>query len=305
MSDSAIVAVRDLVKSYGPFTAVDGLSFELRRGEILALLGPNGAGKTSTLECLEGVRRPDGGRIQVLGMDPEKDARKLAKRVGVQLQAQGLPGSMTAREALALFAHWRGIKPSIQAAERLGLGPKLNSTVAELSTGQQRKLALALAIQHEPELLVLDEPTAGLDVETRDDLHGLMAELKAKGTTILLATHDMAEAEKMADRALVIVGGRMAAQGSPRELTAKGTGKTRIVIATEAGSLLRQLPAFSGAEARPQEEGYAIYMAERPAAALRLILAWLETQGDEVLDLRVERPSLEERFLEIVQGRNE
>jgi ABC-2 type transport system ATP-binding protein len=303
MSDTAIVEVREFRKSYGPVRAVDGLSFEIRRGEILALLGPNGAGKTSTLESLEGLRRPDSGRIRVLGLDPAKEARRLARRVGVQLQDQGLPPAMSAREALALFALWRGIGPKLGAAERLGLGPKLDSAVADLSTGQQRRLALALAVQHEPELLILDEPTAGLDVETRDEFHALMAELKAGGTTILLATHDMAEAEKLADRALVIVGGRLAAEGSPRELTAGGRGRTRIIVSTEAGSLISGAPDFAGSERLPPDEGYAIYLAEHPAGVLRGLLAWLEARGDEVMDLRVERPSLEERFLEIIQRR--
>ncbi len=303
MSDTAIVEVREFAKSYGPVRAVDGLSFEIRRGEILALLGPNGAGKTSTLESIEGVRRPDAGQIRVLGLDPVREARRLARRVGVQLQSQGLPQGMSAREALALFARYRGIEPNYAPAERLGLGPKLASAVADLSTGQQRRLALALAVQHGPDLLILDEPTAGLDVETRDELHALIGELKAKGTTILLATHDMAEAEGLADRALVLVGGRLAAQGSPRELTAGGRGRTRILIATEAGSLLKEAPDIPGAERLAPEEGYAIYKTAAPAAALRALLAWLEERDEEVADLRVERPSLEERFLEIVQRR--
>lgn len=303
MSATAIVEVKEISKSYGPIKAVDRLSFGIGRGEILALLGPNGAGKTSTLESIEGVRRPDSGQIRVLGLDPAREARRLARRVGVQLQSQGLPPAMSAREALALFARWRGIEPNYAPALRLGLGPKLASTVADLSTGQQRRLALALAVQHNPELLILDEPTAGLDVETRDELHALMAELKAGGTTILLATHDMAEAEKLADRALVLVGGLLAAEGSPRELTAGGRGRTRILLSTEAGSLVSEPQDFRGAERLAPEEGYAIYRAERPASVLREILSWLEARGDEVVDLRVERPSLEERFLEIVQRR--
>ncbi len=302
MSGETVVTVKDFTKKYGAFTAVDNAGFGIGRGEIVALLGPNGAGKTSTLECIEGVRRPDGGSIRVFGMDPVHDARRLARKVGVQLQSQGLPPSMTARESLAFFARWRGIAPNWRSAERLGLGPKLGSTVSELSTGQQRRLALALAVQHDPELLVLDEPTAGLDVETRDELHALMAELKAGGTTIVLATHDMAEAEKLADRALVMVGGRIEAEGSPRALTAAGSSRTRIVVSTERGTLLKAPPAFAGAERMADEEPYAVFLAERPGIALRSILGWLEGAGDEVLDLRVERPTLEERFLEIVKA---
>jgi ABC-2 type transport system ATP-binding protein len=298
-----VVTVRGFTKRYGSAIAVDRLDFGLRRGEIFALLGPNGAGKTSTLECIEGLRRLDGGSIEVLGLDPARDSRQLMRRVGVQLQDQGLPGSMTVREALGFFARYRGIAPSYDAADRLGLGDKLGAQASSLSTGQQRRLALALAIQHSPELVILDEPTAGLDVETRDRLHAIMTELRAGGTTILLATHDMAEAEKLADRALVLVAGRAAAQGSPRELTAQGEGRTRIVVSTLRGSLQRQLPDLQEAEFLHAEEGYVAYRSKKPAATLAALLAWLEAEGDEILDLRVERPSLEERFLEIVKRR--
>jgi ABC-2 type transport system ATP-binding protein len=304
MSDTAIVEVRNFTKSYGRKTAVDNVSFGVERGEILALLGPNGAGKTSSLECIEGVRRPDGGRVRVFGLDPERETRKLSRLMGVQLQAQGLPASMTAREALAFFARYRGSEPNYGPAERLGLSEKLGSPVSDLSTGQQRKLALAIAVSHGPELLVLDEPTAGLDVETRDELHALLAELKKTGSTILLATHDMAEAEKLADRALVMVEGRIAAQGSPRELTAGGSGRTRIVVATESSSLLKSRPEVAEAERMPDEEDYAVFLSARPGKTLKHLLARLEAAGDEIVDLRVERPTLEERFLEIVKGRN-
>jgi ABC-2 type transport system ATP-binding protein len=158
-------------------------------------------------------------------------------------------------------------------------------------------------VQHDPEILVLDEPTSGLDVETRDELHAMMAELRVGGASILLATHDMAEAEKLADRALVMVGGRIAAEGSPRELTAMGGARTRIVASTARGELLRRGPDFPEAERLPAEEGYAVYRSAKPGVALSALLAWLEEAGDEILDLRVERPSLEERFLEIVKGR--
>ena len=304
MSDRAIVEVKDFTKSYGRKTAVDSVSFEVLRGEILAILGPNGAGKTSSLECIEGVRRPDGGAIRVLGLDPARETRRLSRLMGVQLQAQGLPASMTAREALAFFARYRGSVPNYGTAERLGLSEKLGTAVAELSTGQQRKLALAIAISQGPELLVLDEPTAGLDVETREELHVLLAELKKGGATILLATHDMAEAEKLADRALVMVEGKIAAQGSPRELTAGGSGRTRIVVSTESSSLIRSRPDVAEAERMPDEEGYAVFLSSHPGKSLKHLLAKLEAAGDEIVDLRVERPTLEERFLEIVKRRN-
>lgn len=305
-----VIAVRGFTKRYGSAIAVDRLDFSLGKGEIYALLGPNGAGKTSTLECIEGLRRADSGSIEVFGLDPVKDARRLSRRVGVQLQVQGLPGAMTVKETLGFFANYRGLKArdrtsaSMAAAERLGLGPKLGAQVATLSTGQQRRLALALAIQHDPELVILDEPTAGLDVETRDELHAMMAELRDGGKTILLATHDMAEAEKLADRALVIVAGRRAAEGSPRELTSQGEGRTRISVSTTHNFFLLGAPVLPEAERLPCEGAYAMYRSSDPATTLSALLASLAVSGDELLDLRVERPSLEERFLEIVRRKS-
>lgn len=334
VSSIPVVSVTGFRKCYGSFTAVDGVDFQLHRGEILALLGPNGAGKTSTLECLEGLRRPDGGTIKVLGLDPERDAGKLASRVGVQLQSQGLPQSMTVRETLEFFSRYRGREPSETAALGLGLGEKMDASVSELSTGQQRRLALALAVQHDPELVILDEPTAGLDVETRDSLHALMAGLREKGTSILLATHDMAEAEKLADRVVVIVRGKIAAAGTPREITAGGAGITRISVSTRDSILAREKTVFrieaadsggSGGDrdrggpggsagsggiegvtlATPAIEGvYAVYLCRNPAKLLGLILSRIAEAGDEIVDLRVERPSLEERFLEIVGSKS-
>jgi ABC-type multidrug transport system, ATPase component len=302
MTDS-VVSVRGFTKRYGSAVAVEHLGFELGRGEIFALLGPNGAGKTSSLECIEGLRRASEGKIEVLGLDPIRDSHRLMRRVGIQLQAQGLPAAMSVADALGFFARYRGLEPSTEAASRLGLEAKLKSQVSSLSTGQQRRLALALAIQGAPELVVLDEPTAGLDVETRDELHAIMAELKKEGAAILLASHDMAEVEKLADRALVLVQGRVAAQGSPRELTSQGEGRTRITASTSRGELIRLMPDFPEAQRLPPAEGYAHYLTTKPGTSLAALLAWLEARGDEILDLRVERPSLEERFLEIVQRR--
>lgn len=296
------VSVAGFKKTYGQVQAVRGIEFEVRRGEILALLGPNGAGKTSTLECIEGLRRPDAGMISVFGMDPARETVQLARRIGVQLQSQGLPSSMTAREALEFFARYRGMMPDFSAASGLGLEAKMDAQISGLSIGQQRKLALALAIQHSPELVILDEPTAGLDVETRDRLHGIMAGLRKSGTTILLATHDMAEAEKLADRVIVIVEGRLAAVGTPRELTAGGSKLTKVAISTRDSTVLREKPTF-GEVAFSFEGEYALCFSSEPGKLVRELLAWIEGQGDEIVDLRVERPSLEERFLEIVKSR--
>ena len=216
---------------------MDGISFEVQRGEIFGLLGPNGAGKTSTLESLEGLRSTDGGSLRIMGIDPTRESGKLRNLIGVQLQTSGLPDSMRVDEAMRFFAAYHGVASRYPLLERLGLADKMGAQYHMLSTGLQRRLALAVALAHNPPVVFLDEPTAGLDVPSRNELHGLMRELKTGGTTIILATHDMAEAEKMADRVAILLRGKIAASGTPRELTATGAGLTKISTRTEGTSL--------------------------------------------------------------------
>jgi ABC-2 type transport system ATP-binding protein len=279
--------------------AVSGISFEVERGEIFGLLGPNGAGKTSTLECLEGIRRPDGGTLRVLGVDPAREPRKLGRLIGVQLQTSGLPAGMTAGDALRFFCAYHGVAPRFDLLQRLGLGEKLRSEFRELSVGQQRRLALALAIAHNPPIVFLDEPTAGLDVASRVELHALMTELKSAGTTIVLATHDMAEAEKMADRVAILLQGCVVATGTPRELTATGDAFTKVSVRTERSILHANGAVFPAVSRRLFKEDYAIYYSTDPGPTVSALLAYVGDRGDKLIDLRVERPSLEERFLEI------
>ena len=218
MTNQPTVSVRDFRKRYGSFVAVDGISFEAGRGEIFGLLGPNGAGKTTTLECLEGIRQSDDGSLAVLGVDPGRQPRKLRNLIGVQLQSSGLPGDMTVDEAMRFFCAYHGVPPRYDLLDRLGLQPKRRTQYRELSTGLQRRVALALAISHNPPVVILDEPTAGLDVGSRTELHALMQELRDGGTALILATHDMAEAEKLADRVAILLRGKIVAAGTPREL---------------------------------------------------------------------------------------
>jgi ABC-2 type transport system ATP-binding protein len=300
--DESVISVRGFRKSYGATVAVRELSFDVKRGEIFALLGPNGSGKTSTLESLEGLRHPDGGELSVAGINPSRQPRRLARLIGVQLQTSALPPAMTVDEAMRFFAGYHGVAVRQDLVEKLGLGEKRSVQYAQLSVGQQRRLALAIAVCHEPRVLFLDEPTAGLDVQSRVELHAMVRELRDKGTTVILATHDMAEAEKLADRAGILLRGELAAIGSPRQLTASGARRTRISVSTESGRLLAEDVAICGAELARREEGYAVYFSENPGKAVAAILAWLEQSGDALVDLRVERPTLEERFLEITAG---
>jgi ABC-2 type transport system ATP-binding protein len=296
-----VLTVQDFRKAYGDFVAVDGISLAVERGEIFGLLGPNGAGKTTTLECVEGIRRPDGGRIDVLGVDPVREPGKLYSLIGVQLQTSGLPAAMSVGEAMAFFCAYHRVAPRYDLLQRLGLGDKLRSQNHELSTGLQRRLALALAIAHRPALLLLDEPTAGLDVESRTELHELMYELKEGGTTIILATHDMAEAEKMADLVSILLRGKIVATGTPRELTATGAGYTKISVRSEQSLLFKNGTEFPAVSQRALKEDYAIYYSTDPGPTVSAILQHLGALHDKLIDLRVERPSLEERFLEITE----
>jgi ABC-2 type transport system ATP-binding protein len=304
MNDS-VVRVRDFRKVYGDFTAVDGISFEVRRGEIFGLLGPNGAGKTSTLESLEGLRAPDGGSLQVMGVDPARESRKLRNLIGVQLQTSGLPANMRVGEAMRFFAAYHGAAPRYHLLERLGLSEKMGTQYHALSTGLQRRLALAVALAHNPPVVFLDEPTAGLDVSSRNELHDLMRQQQTGGTTIILATHDMAEAEKMADRVAILLRGRIAATGTPRELTATGGGLTKVSARTEGDSLSEPSLTFPSVSQQVFKDEYAVYYSTAPGPTVSAIIAHIEDQGDTLLDLRVERPSLEERFLEITTARGD
>ncbi len=296
-----VVQVKDFRKVYGDMAAVDGISFEVQQGEIFGLLGPNGAGKTTTMESLEGLRQPSSGSLKIFDIDPTRQPKRLHHLLGVQLQASSLPGSMTPNEAMEFFCAYHQVTPRHDLLERLGLGEKKLSQFSTLSTGQQRRLALALAIAHDPPVVLLDEPTAGLDVGSRVELHEVMAEMRAKGATIILATHDMAEAEKMADRVAILLKGKIAATGSPTQLTASGRGLVKISVLSEAGSLLNNAGVFPAVSQQVIKDEYVIYYSRDAGETVPAIFDFLKVQDDRLVDLRVERPTLEDRFLEITQ----
>jgi len=297
----AVIKVKDFRKTYGDLVAVDGISFDVQQAEVFGLLGPNGAGKTSTLECLEGLRAPDGGSVQVAGIDPTKEPRKLRNVIGVQLQSAGLPESITPDEAMKFFCAYHGVAPRYDLLDRLGLTEKTSAQYYQLSAGQQRRLALALAVAHDPQVLFLDEPTAGLDVATRVELHNLMRELKAKGTTIILATHDMAEAEEMSDRVAILLNRKIVTIGTPMEITATGAGLTKVSVRTQGPSLSDPDLTFPAVSQRTSKEENDIFFSTDIGPTVSAIIAHIEAQGDTLIDLRVERPSLEDRFLEITR----
>jgi ABC-2 type transport system ATP-binding protein len=294
-----VIEVQNFRKTYGDFVAVDDISFVVNRGEIFGLLGPNGAGKTSTLESLEGLRAPEGGSLRVAGVDPVQESRKLWNVIGVQLQSSGLPESITVEEAMKFFSAYHGVAPRYDLLDRLGLGGKFDAQYYQLSTGQQRRLAIALAIAHEPAVLFLDEPTAGLDVATRVELHNIMREQQAQGTTTILATHDMAEAEEMADRIGILLRGKMVAMGTPMEITATGAGLTKVSVRTQHASLTSADGNFPSVQQHSRKDEYEIYFSTDIGPTVSAIINYVQAREDTLIDLRVERPSLEDRFLEI------
>lgn len=297
-----VIEVKDFCKKYGDLVAVDGISFDVKQGEIFGLLGPNGAGKTSTLECLEGLRAPDNGLLQVAGIDPARNFQKLRNIIGVQLQSAGLPENITPTEAIKLFCAYHDISPRFDLLERLGLVEKRNSQFYELSGGQQRRLSLALAVAHNPQVLFLDEPTSGLDVATRVELHKLMRELQNGGTTIILATHDMAEAEEMSDRVAIMLKGKIVTIGTPMEITATGAGLTKVSVHTQGASLSGTGSTFPAVSQYVSKDEYHIYFSSDIGSTVSAIIAHIESNDDTLIDLRVERPSLEDRFLEITSN---
>ena len=300
-----MIDVKSLQKSYGDFTALENINFEVMQGEIFGLLGPNGAGKTTTLESLEGLRAPDSGTMRVAGIDPTRDPYKLKNMIGVQLQSSGLPENITPDEAMKFFCAYHGVAPRFDLLQRLGLGEKRTAQFYELSTGQQRRLAIALAVAHEPTVLFLDEPTAGLDVASRVELHEMMREFRAKGMTIILATHDMAEAEEMSDRVAILLNGKIAATGTPMEITAKGSGLTKVSVRTKHACLTQDDIKLPGESQRLTKDEYLILFSTNISITLSAIIRMIEAEEDTLIDLRVERPTLEDRFLEITKNGEE
>lgn len=294
-----VISINEFTKSYDDFVAVNRISLAVEKGEIFGLLGPNGAGKTTTLECLEGLRQPDSGELRIMGVDPQQEPAKLRNLIGVQLQTSGLPDNMTVDEAMRFFSAYHDVAPRYELLTRMGLEEKRSTQYHQLSTGQKRRLSLSLAITYDPPIVILDEPTAGLDVASRTELHDIMQELRAGGTTIILATHDMAEAEKMTDRVAILLRGEIVDTGSPRELTSQGSRLTKVSVRSEASLLQIYQGPIPAVTQQLTKEEYMVYFSSDPGPTVSALLDYLNGNGDKLIDLRVERPSLEERFLEI------
>lgn len=297
--DAAIV-VEALNKSYGANRVVDDLSFTVRAGEIFALLGPNGAGKTTTIETLEGYRAPDSGLVRVLGLDPIRQGRELKPRIGVMLQQDGLYPGLSAREVLNLFAgYYEKPRAVDELLARVGLTEAARTRNRRLSGGQKRRLALAVALVGNPRLVFLDEPTTGMDPQARLATWDIIRELKQSGVTVLLTTHLMDEAERLADRVAIIDHGRLIALDTPAGLT--GAQDANVVRFVASAGLdcaqLAQLPSARKAEEiRP---GSYLIETDSAPALLAELTAWLRDQKIPLSELRVGHGSLEDLFLRL------
>ncbi len=289
----AVIEVRDLYKRYGDIDAVQGVSLAVEEGEVLALLGPNGAGKTTTVEILEGHRQRSSGEVSVLGMDPADAGRELRDRIGIVLQGSGIEDELTVIEALQLYSSaYRDPRPAHEVLELVGLSGNETRRVKQLSGGQQRRIDLALGLVGNPEVLFLDEPTTGFDPAARRRSWDLVSGLRTLGTTILLTTHYMDEAQHLADRVAVIVSGRIVAEGTPEQLMASA-GETAISFRLPRGLDAREVP-LAGAEIAGEVVSA---RTSTPTADLHRLTGWALDRGVELEDLSASRPTLEDVYL--------
>jgi ABC-2 type transport system ATP-binding protein len=295
-----VISVADLRRHYGEVKAVDGVSFDVGRGEVFGLLGPNGAGKTTTIEILEGLNRPDSGHISVLGFDPRHEAAALKERIGVQLQAASLYPDLKVSELVELFATFYAKRlPADRLINELGLDERKGALTKELSGGQRQRLSIALALVNDPELIFLDEPTTGLDPQGRRSLWEHIERLRDEGRTVLLTTHYMEEAEHLCDRVAIIDHGRILEIGPVDELISRHfTERTlrfrsRAEIPDSALAGLRDVSHVSHEEAET-----VLYTANVPRT-IAALLELAESAGAADLDVVVRRPTLEDVFLKL------
>jgi len=294
---TSIIEVRNLRKTYGTTVAVDDISFTVSEGEIFGLLGPNGVGKTTTVECLQGLRHPDSGDIHVLGLDPRTQAQELRRRIGSQLQESALPDRIKVWEALDLFA---SVTPDAldwhTLLEQWGLADKRKSSFSSLSGGQRQRLFVALSLVNNPEVVFLDEMTTGLDPAARHVAWDLIRAIRDSGTTVVLVTHFMDEAEELCDRIAVVDRGKIVASDTPHGLIAEHASEVRVIFTTDRPDLswLDNIPDVRKVIRRgPRVE------VEGSGPVLALVAAALVEHGITPSDLRVEQPSLEDVFLKL------
>ena len=307
------VVVEGLVKRYDGRAVVDGVSFSVAHGELVAVLGPNGAGKTTTVEIIEGYRRADDGRVRVLGLDPATGGSALRARVGLMLQGGGIDPRARPRETLRQYGRFHAESRDPEDLLRLvGLEGVAQTRYRRLSGGERQRLGFALALVGKPELIVLDEPTAGMDPEARAEVRGIVAGLRDDGTSILLTSHDLTDVERLADRIVVLDRGAVVASGTPAELAAGARPRLRFRLdrpldAAELAALKQELATTRpGARVVLDGDGarYAIDGAEPDPALVAAVAAWCASAGRLVVELRTAGGTLEDVYLELVGRRD-
>jgi ABC-2 type transport system ATP-binding protein len=296
------IEVHHLQKSYGQVVAVDGVSFTVQQGEIFGIVGPNGAGKTTTIETIIGLRQADGGQISVLGLDPQKDARALGNRIGIQLQQAALPDRMKVWEALDLYASfYERTVPWEPLLEQWGLGDKRNAQFATLSGGQKQRLFICLALLNDPEIVFLDELTTGLDPQSRRATWELVIAIRDHGKTVIVISHYMDEVEKLADRVAIIDQGKLIALDTPARLIHELHGETKVHFTASNGFEPSQLSAVDGVTAISQDHHHVTVRGHGPLLA-RVAVA-LAQHNLAPADMRVDHASLEDVFLALTGKR--
>jgi ABC-2 type transport system ATP-binding protein len=299
-----IIQVEDLYKSYGAVEAVRGVSFAVEEGEVFGLLGPNGAGKTSCVEILEGLRTADRGKVRVCGLDPETSGERFKEKIGAVLQSTALPDKLRVEEAIELFAQfYRKRANTDDLLRRFQLDEKRTAFYSHLSGGQKQRLALAMALVNDPEVVFLDEPTAGLDPQVRREIYDIIEELKRGKKTVLLTTHYIEEAERLCDRVAIVDHGRVIAQGTPRELKQRSAGTTRIEVRLARPLSDGMLGRLEGVADWREFEGTYVLHSARPPQTIVALVKQLEAENNELQSLEMFSPSLEDVFIELTGRR--
>ena len=296
----AVIQVENLIKSYGGVNVVDGISFSVNAGEIFGIVGPNGAGKTTTVESVSGLRRPDGGSISVLGLDPQRDHYEVAQRVGVQLQESRLQDKIRVHEALELYASFYDTPAEWGSLlDRLGLEGKANAQYSSLSGGQKQRLAVALALIGSPEIAILDELTTGLDPQARRDVWGTIEQIRDSGVTVVLVTHFMEEAERLCDRIMVVDQGRALALDTPNGLIQRIGAGQLIRFRPSAEVDDADLAALAGVEG-VRRKGVMVEIAGTDDA-VHAVTSFLAQRQIIAHELRIEQNSLEDAYLALTK----
>ncbi len=299
-SGEVVIRVDGLRKHYGDVKAVDGVSFEVGKGEVFGMLGPNGAGKTTTIEVLEGLRTPDGGKAEVFGLDVTSHAESIKQRIGVQLQTVSLYPRLTVRELLDLFgSFYKKRVPTEKLIAAVDLGERAEARSMDLSGGQQQRLSIALALVNDPELVFLDEPTTGLDPAARRALWDLVKGLQAQGKSVMLTTHYMEEATELCDRVAIMDHGHILEIGTVQELIGRRFKERAVIFDTMAALPLERVEKLDGVSRACQEDGQTVLYSRDVPATIGTLLALADSVNADPRNLGIRQATLEDVFLDL------